>query len=167
MSRASFTGEHPLKIDAKGRMSIPAPFRSVLVQNDPDYREGMSPALYLLYGPHLKDHLQAYSVAAFDRITADIEALPPGSPERKRATSLILNRSVRLEVDKDGRIILPQRQREQMGMTGGDLMLAGGGDHFDIWPADTYAAQDEDLSAWLENQDEDFDPLMLLGGGGG
>ena len=161
MARASFTGEHPLKIDAKGRMSIPADFRRVLEQNDPDWTEGLFPRLYLLYGPHLKDHLKVYSVAAFDKITATIEALPQGSQDRKIATATILKRSKRLDTDKDGRIVMPQRQREAMGLLG-DVMLAGSGDHFEIWDAAEYDSADADLQALIEGMGEDFDPMSLL-----
>ena len=164
MARASFTGEHPLKIDAKGRMSIPADFRRVLEENDPDWGEGLYPRLYLLYGPHLKDHLKVYSVAAFDQITADIESMHPASRERKIATATILKRSKRLDTDKDGRIVMPQRQREAMGLLG-DLMLAGAGDHFEIWDAAAYDSADADLQALIDGMGEDFDPMSLLSGG--
>ncbi|GGL60674.1 division/cell wall cluster transcriptional repressor MraZ [Wenxinia marina] len=161
MAHESFTGEYTLKMDGKGRLSIPAPFRRVLEQND-DRGPAAGPSLYLLYGPHLKSNFKAYSVAGFRRIAKDIEDLPLGSPAKNRATQLILNRSQILDVDKDGRVVLPQRQREKRGMNGGELVLAGSGDHFDIWPSEVYERQDDDLLEWLDEQGEDFDPLSLL-----
>ena len=54
----SFTGEHTQKVDGKGRMSIPADFRRVLESQDPDWTDGLTPRMYLLYGEHLKKELQ-------------------------------------------------------------------------------------------------------------
>ena len=58
----SFTGTYTLKVDAKGRMSIPADFRRVLEGGDPDWTAGLFPRMYLLYGDHLVNKLHAYTV---------------------------------------------------------------------------------------------------------
>ncbi|EPX86566.1 Uncharacterized protein putative in bacteria [Rubellimicrobium thermophilum DSM 16684] len=125
MPTASFTGEYPQRIDGKGRMSIPSDFRRVLEANDPAWTEGLNPSLYLLYGEHLKDRLEAYTVAAFDEIARRIMAIRPATPEealrKTMSQRLILGQSVRLEVDRDGRVVLPARQRQKLGLTEGRL----------------------------------------------
>lgn len=161
MARASFTGEYPLKIDGKGRLSIPVAFRRVLEQKDPDWREGDPAALVLLYGPHLTDRLQAYSIEAFDEIVESIESLEEGE-EKDAATEIFVNKSQRLEIDKDGRIVMPQRPREARGLGSGDVMVAGSGKYFDIWPAEAYEAKTDRLHNWLAAQGEGFRPLTLL-----
>ena len=55
-----FTGEHTLKVDSKGRMSVPADFRRVLEAGDPDWTTGLQVGLYVIYGDHLKDSLHVY-----------------------------------------------------------------------------------------------------------
>ena len=49
MSRR-FRGESIHKVDGKGRVSIPAAFRRVLEENDPDYALGLNPNLIIVYG---------------------------------------------------------------------------------------------------------------------
>ena len=162
----SFTGEYVQKVDGKGRMSIPADFRRVLESGDPTWTEGLTPALYLLYGDHLREQLQVYSAVEFDAIAARIKAMPLGDANRTRLSRLILGQSIRLEVDKDGRIVMPIRQRQKLGLTEGEVYFSGVGDHFEIWKADTFSASvGKGLTDWLAEQPDGFDPLSLLGGG--
>lgn len=163
MGRANFTGEYPLKVDGKGRMSIPASFRRVLEANDPDWTEGLNPRLHILHGPHLKDHLTVYSATSFQRIADGIDNMPLGDPNRDRMSRLILGKSLEMEVDKDGRIVLPLRQRQKLGLTEGEITFMGAGDHFEIWKSATFEQMvDEPLDDWLEEQAEEFNPLSLL-----
>ncbi|WP_291840616.1 cell division/cell wall cluster transcriptional repressor MraZ [Limimaricola sp.] len=161
----SFTGEHQPKVDGKGRMSIPADFRRVLERGDPDWTEGLSPKLMLLYGDHLRDTLHVYTVEEFGRIVASIYAMPASNPNKRRLSHLIIGQSIRLEVDKDGRVVLPIKQRQKLGMGEGELYVRGVGDHFEIWKAETFEnSVGAGLQDWLDEQGEDFDPLGLIDG---
>lgn len=161
----SFTGEHTQKVDGKGRMSIPADFRRVLEAGDPDWAPGLSPRMYLLYGDHLKNELHGYTVNEFSEVIAQINAMPRGSANKKKLSHLYIGQSIKLDVDKDGRTVMPIRQREKLGLKDGELYFRGVGDHFEIWKAETFTAEvGESLKGWLEEQDEDFDPLSLLEG---
>jgi MraZ protein len=170
LATASFTGEYPQRIDGKGRMSIPSDFRRVLELGDPSWTEGLSPSLYLLYGDHLRDRLEAYTVAAFDEIARQIMAIRPTNAEQNQrkqmSQRLILGQSVRLEVDRDGRIVMPARQRQKLGLAEGEVVFSGAGDHFEIWAAQTYADKvAAETRAFLEAQGENFDPMTLVWGG--
>lgn len=158
----SFRGEFNQKVDGKGRMSIPADFRRVLEAGDPHFPENPNPRLVLLYGPHLKNCLQAYTINAMAEIEAGIRRLPRGSIQRKQASRMLLGKSWETEVDKDGRIVMPKERREQIGLDGEAAMVAMG-DYFEIWNAATYQAQEAaEIEAFLSQQPEDFDPLSLL-----
>lgn len=160
-----FTGEYPQKIDGKGRMSIPADFRRVLEAGDPDWTEGLSPKLYLQFGDHLKDNLRVYSVEEFDRISAQIRAMPAGSKQRQMVSRLYLGQSMKLEIDRDGRIVMPIRQRRKLGLEQGEVLFMGLGDYFEIWKADTFETTvGQEVTDWLEEQPEGFDPLSLVEG---
>ena len=170
MATASFTGEYPQRIDGKGRMSIPSDFRRVLELGDPAWTEGLSPSLHLLYGDHLKDRLEAYTVAAFDEIAQQIMSIRPTTPEATRrkqmSQRLIQGQSVRLEVDRDGRIVMPARQRQKLGLSEGEVVFSGAGDHFEIWAAKTYEDKvAAETRAFLEEQGDGFDPMTLVWGG--
>lgn len=158
----SFRGEFNQKVDGKGRMSIPADFRAVLADGDPRCPEYPLPRMVVLHGPHLKNCLQAYTIEAMEEIEADIKAMPRGSVDRKRASRMILGKSWDTEVDKDGRIVLPQRLRQQIGLTGEATMTAMG-DFFEIWNAETYAdVETAEAAAMEQDYDSDFDPLSLI-----
>ena len=164
----SFTGEYVQKVDSKGRMSIPADFRRVLEAGDADWTDGPPVRLYLLYGDHLKETLHVYTVAGFQEIADRITGMPLGDPNRTRLSRLILGQSIRMDVDKDGRVVMPIRQRQKLGLTEGEVYFSGVGDHFEIWKAETFSdTVGQSLSDWLADQPDDFDPLSLLGQGGG
>lgn len=159
----SFTGEHTQKVDGKGRMSIPADFRRVLEAGDPEWTPGLSPRMYLLYGDHLKNELHGYTVDEFTKVVDQINTLPRGSDRKKKLSRLIIGQSIKLDVDKDGRTVMPIAQRQKLGVTDGELKFSGLGDHFEIWKAETYSTEvAEDLSSWLDEQGDNFDPLVLL-----
>src|SRR6056297_1998961 len=102
------------------------------------------------------------SIEAMAEIEEGIRKLPRGSAERKRASRMILGKSWDTEVDKDGRIVLPQRLRQQIGLEGEAVMVAMG-DYFEIWNADTYERiEAAETEAWLDDLPEDFDPLSLI-----
>lgn len=159
----SFTGEHTQKVDGKGRMSIPADFRRVLESGDPEWTTGLFPRMYLLYGDHLKNELHGYTVDEFNKVVDQINALPRGSANKKKLSRLIIGQSIKLDVDKDGRTVMPIKQRQKLGLTDGELKFSGLGDHFEIWKAETYSEEiADDLNEWLSTQEDGFDPLILL-----
>ncbi len=163
-----FRGEYVQKLDGKGRMSVPAEFRRVLESGDPDWTEGLAPRLIVVYGDHLKNSLHIYTMTEFAEIEAQILALPRGSENRRHLSRLILGQSLMTEVDKDGRVVVPIRQRQKAGLDEGEVYFIGSGDHFEIWKAETFAATEGDATAaWLDGRAEGFDPLILLDGGTG
>ncbi len=162
----SFRGEFDQKVDGKGRMSIPSDFRAVLADGDPRCPENPNPRLVVLHGPHLKDCLHVYTIEAMEEIEEGIKRLPRGSAERKRAARFILGKSWETEVDKDGRIVLPQRLRQQIGLDGLATMAAMG-DYFEVWNETTYKEVEAAEAAEMDEFDGDFDPLSLIDPPGG
>lgn len=166
-----FTGEHTLTVDGKGRVSIPADFRRVLAAGDPDRTPDRTPdravEMKILYGDHLDRRLHFYTMSAFAQIQADILALPRGSEARNMASRLILGQSVTAEMDRDGRMVIPQKQREKIGLTEGKVYFSGLGEFFEVWNAETWAeTEGAETKAWLEDKPRGFDPLILLQPGG-
>jgi MraZ protein len=160
----SFKGTFSQKVDSKGRMSIPAEFRRVLADNDPDCPEKPNPRLVVLYGPHvLKEGcLHVYTVDEFAQIEAQVKKLPRGSSRRKAVSRMVLACAWETEIDRDGRIVLPKERREDIGLDGEATMVAMG-DYFEVWNAETYSGQmEEDFGDIFEEFGEDIDPLSLL-----
>jgi MraZ protein len=159
-----FRGEFHQKVDPKGRVSVPALFRRVVEAADPDWSEGKRPNLVIVYGDHRRKYLECYTVEAIDDIDNQIDDLPRGSIERKMLERLFHGQSHPTQIDEDGRIILPQKLREKIGLDAEAFFIASG-DRFHIWKPETYEAEEiARTEAWLEEFPDDFDPLSLLPG---
>jgi MraZ protein len=121
--------------------------------------------MYLLYGDHLKNELHGYTVAEFDKVIGQINKLARGSDAKNRLSRLFIGQSIKLDVDKDGRTVMPIKQRQKLGLKDGELYFSGLGDHFEIWKAETFTEEVGDkMTDWLEGQGDNFDPLSLLDG---
>ncbi|EEX08009.1 protein MraZ [Ruegeria lacuscaerulensis ITI-1157] len=159
-----FRGESHHKVDAKGRVSIPASFRRVLEASDPNWQPGGNPELVIVYGDHRRKYLECYTMEAIDEVDAKIDALPRGSMQRKMLQRLFHGQSFPTTVDETGRLVLPAKLRNKIGLEGEAFFIAAG-DTFQIWKPETYEA--EELAAteeWLDELPEDFDPMQFLDG---
>ena len=157
-----FRGESQHKVDAKGRVSIPALFRRVLEAGDPDWKEGLRPQQVIVYGDHRRKYLECYTVEAIDEVDAKIGKLTRGSIERRMLERLIHGQSHPTEVDGDGRLVLPQKLREKIGLEDEAFFIASG-DTFQIWKPETYETEEAaKTEQWLDELPDDFDPLTLL-----
>ncbi|MBK1636313.1 division/cell wall cluster transcriptional repressor MraZ [Rhodovulum adriaticum] len=157
-----FRGEGRHKVDAKGRVSIPANFRRVLESCDPDWTDGLRPQLVIVYGDHRRKFLECYTIEAIDEVDDKIAALPRGSIERRMLERLFHGQSFPTEVDNDGRLVLPQKLRDKIELEKEAFFIASG-DTFQIWKPETYESEElAKTEAWLDAQPDDFDPLSLL-----
>lgn len=156
-----FRGESVHKVDGKGRVSIPAPFRRVLEEGDPDWVPGGHPTLVLVYGlVHLRPCLEGYSLKGIEDLDDQIAALPRFSRERERLERLINSQSVYVQLDDTGRIVLTARLREMIGVAG-EAMFAGMGEKFQIWEPGAYRADMARIEAALAG-DDGADPFAAL-----
>jgi len=156
-----FRGESHHKVDSKGRVSIPASFRRVLEAGDPNWTEGLSPDLVIVYGDHRRNYLECYTIDAITEVDEKIDALPRGSMERKMLQRLFHGQSYPTNVDETGRLVLPAKLRTKIGLENEAFFIAAG-DTFQIWKPETYAAEEAKTEEWLDELPEDFDPLILL-----
>ncbi len=162
-----FRGESQHKVDTKGRVSIPALFRRVLEAGDPDYTEGLNPNLVIVYGDHRRNYLECYTIEAIDEVDEQIAKLPRGSVERRMLERLFNGQSFPTSVDETGRLVLPAKLRQKIGLEKEAFFMATG-DTFQIWNPETFEEVEmARTEAWLDDQPDDFDPLTLLSGASG
>ena len=162
-----FRGEGEQTVDSKGRVSVPALFRRVLEAGDPDWTDGLRPQLVIVYGDHRRKFLECYTIEAIDEVDGKIADLPRGSIERRMLERLFHGQSHPTEVDGDGRLVLPQKLREKIGLENEAFFIASG-DTFQIWNPETYERDElAKTEAWLDDLPDDFDPLTLLDRAGG
>ncbi len=145
-------------------MSIPAAFRRILEAEDPASAEFPRARVYMVYGGKHRNFVECYSKAGADALAAKIEAMELGSPARDRAERDLISRSVMVEIEPDGRIVLPAKVRAKMGFVGDDLAkgdeaaFAGFTNRFKLFRRDVYDAELAD-----EDDDDGVDPLALVG----
>ena len=123
------------KIDTKGRVSIPASFRTVLAK---DGLEGI-----YCYPSLDAPALDAGGQRLLNKINALVEDLAPYSDERDQLATALFGTSEVLSIDQDGRTILPERLREHAGITN-QITFVGLGEKFQLWEPkrfETYQAE--------------------------
>lgn len=127
-----FVSHHTLRLDAKGRVSIPAPFRAVLAC---DGFEG----LYCY--PTLDRHaIDAGGNALLKEIEALIARYSPYSEEREQFATTLYSTSEILKIDGEGRVILSDALKAHAGIAD-EVTFAGLGHKFQIWEPNRFRAQ--------------------------
>ena len=117
-------GQYDHTIDAKGRIIIPAKFR-----------EQMGDDFIITKG--LDHQLFVYAPDEWNLFEAKLRALPISNPQARKLSRIFLVGASDVTVDKQGRITLPMQLREFAGITR-DVLLAGVGNHLEIWNPDRY-----------------------------
>lgn len=156
-----FRGESIHKVDAKGRVSIPAAFRRVLEEGDLEWTDGLLPNLVLVYGGKTRNFLEGYTMASMDEVDERIAQLPRGSKERRLLEHMFSGQSVQMQIDPTGRLVLSQKLRDKIGITNEAFFIASG-DTFQIWEPSAYEAHAAKMEDWYADENEDLDPLTLL-----
>lgn len=160
-----FQGESRIKVDGKGRVSIPAKFRRVLQASDARMQPGGAPRLYIAYGNPTADYLECLSGDAFDEIDATIRNEKRGTKLRIMLEHLYYSKCDETTVDDNGRLVLSPSAREKIGL-GDEALFQGRGDKFHIIRPQDGADTDNSIEALfteLGQGNEFFDPLSLAG----
>ncbi len=121
-----FTGEYRHTVDDKGRMAVPAKFRVQL---------GGGAVVSRWLDACLAIHTQDGWAA----LAAKVAALPITDSNARRFSRLIFAGAAEVELDRQGRILLPAFLREQISLDG-EAVVVGSRDHAEIWVPDTWAA---------------------------
>lgn len=130
-----FMGEYNHTIDAKGRLIIPAKFREVL-GDEFVVTKGMDGCLFV------------FDNSEWQTFAEKLRSLPMIDKEVRQFTRFFLAGAASVEVDKQGRILLPSVLRDFAGITK-DTVLIGVGSRIEIWSKDrwegtvTYQDMDE------------------------
>ncbi len=133
-----FYGEYTHTIDAKGRLIIPSEFRDQLGDKFM-ITKGMDRCLFV------------YALEDWQVLEQKLKALPLTNPAARQLTRYLLGGAKGCELDKQGRINIPQKLREFAGLDK-DALLVGVGDRIEIWNEDLYTET---------NSYEDIDDLAM------
>ncbi|QYK40692.1 MAG: division/cell wall cluster transcriptional repressor MraZ [Paracoccaceae bacterium] len=173
MSEA-FRGEYTPTLDAKARVQIPAFFRKVIVAGDPGHAEQGRARFVIVYGDARRSYCECFTIRDMRKLEKRIGRMPSGSAPRRLMERNYISMSHEVEIDDEGRIVLPPACREKIGLggakDGGKLMLAGMLDKFHLWKLEDYLAdpslnripdeilpEGEDMLSLLPPDDEEED----------
>ena len=130
-----FMGEYNHSVDAKGRLIVPSKFREQL-GNEFVVTKGMDGCLFV------------FDNSEWQVFAEKLRSLPMIDKEVRQFTRFFLAGAASVEVDKQGRILLPSVLRDFAGITK-DTVLIGVGSRIEIWSKDrwegtvTYQDMDE------------------------
>ena len=130
------------RLDAKGRVSIPAPFRAVLAVDGFD-------GLYCC--PTLDQQaIDAGGNRLRQVITASLANFEPFSEDHELLSTTLIGTSEILKIDQDGRVVLTDTIRAHAGI-GDRVTFVGQGYKFQIWEPERFAAYREEAKNRLRD----------------
>jgi MraZ protein len=116
-------GNHPARVDDKGRLKIPNGFR-VLVEQQ--------------YGAELfvtsvtGEYVRVYPMAVWLEVERRLAEVPSANPSKQRFLDRVNFFGQAVAMDKQGRVVLPQLLRESAAMAG-DVSVLGLQSHLAVW----------------------------------
>jgi MraZ protein len=121
-----------INMDAKGRLAMPARQREPLMSRC----EGQ----IVVTIDTQTACLVIYPLPEWERIEQDIQSLPSLKPAVRRFQRLVLGYATDLELDSNGRILLPQSLREYARLDK-KLVLVGQGNKLELWSEALWLAE--------------------------
>jgi MraZ protein len=142
-----FLGQYRHNLDSKGRLTVPARFRDLLVPEGAYVMQGFDLNLMVLPTP------------TFESISQRVNRMSMTDPKTRLLRRLIFSTANYVEVDRAGRILIPLFLRETAKLESG-VTVVGNGDYFEIWSPELWDHQVEDLQDPQSNADR-FEGLIL------
>ena len=150
-----FRGVNTLNLDAKGRMAMPSKYRERLM----DQCAGQ-----LVVTVDLSDKcLLLYPLPEWEDIERKLVRLGNLNPQARRLQRLLIGHATEVELDNNGRILLPPPLREFADLDK-RIALTGQGKKFEIWDENTWNEARQDWLAADETGGEmsvDLESLSL------
>ena len=135
-----FRGINNISVDAKGRMAMPARYRERLL-------ESCGGRLVVTVD---QDHcLLVYPLPEWEVIEEKLINLPSLNKQSRLLQRLLIGHATDLEMDGQGRILLPAMLREYAGLKK-KAVLIGQGKKLEIWDEDTWAESQEEWVAAVQ-----------------
>src|SRR5579859_2413211 len=131
-----FTGEFTHALDAKGRLAIPARYRS-------RFEHGA------VITPGVEACLYVYPMDAWEAKARQLEEKNLNAAQRRQVERVFFGSATELELDAQGRVTIPAKYRERAAL-GNEALIVGTRDRLELWNTANYRAaleqiQPEDL----------------------
>jgi MraZ protein len=142
-----YTGTYELTVDPKNRLSIPASIRGGMDEE----RDGTG--FYLVPGER-KGTLALYANHYFEQYAERCHSLLEATDEKEDFEQVFYSMATLLDIDKQGRVILPPRILKYAGI-GKKVTLAGQRDHLVLWNR-------EDFDAFMDKNWDRYPDLLKM-----
>ena len=124
-----FFGQFDHSIDEKGRLTIPSRYRSLLEDG-----------AYIMLG--FDDNLMVMQPADFEKLSTKFREQNFANSNTRQLGRVVFGSADKLDLDKSGRILIPQFLREAVGI-GNSVKLIGMGAIFEIWAPEFWSNKQE------------------------
>ena len=119
-----FLSTYENKLDKKGRVSVPASFRS--------YLSNLGYNGVICYPSFNNSSIEACSQDRIEKISSAIDSLNPFEEKRDYFATSILSESVNLQFDTEGRVLLTEKLVSHAKIKS-NILFVGLGKTFQIW----------------------------------
>lgn len=123
-----FLGRFEHSVDNKGRVAVPARFRGEL-EGELIITRGNDRCLYL------------FTQEAWEPLASKLNALPTGDADARNLRRAVFSAAEPVEIDKQGRIMIPDHLRQYSGITG-NVAIIGLGNYIEIWDQQSWTDLD-------------------------
>ena len=145
-------GQTQIKVDEKGRMSLPIQAHDLLE----DQSLVLSLSVY-----EKRVFLELLSLKDWQQKLDALNDLPMNHPKTKALKRFMLSGSIKVSVDKQNRITVPQQQRDALGLHR-EAIVINLENKYELWSLDRWKETFgslvdgmEDLESWAFDQSED------------
>lgn len=128
-----FCGEYSYNVDPKGRVGIPQKFREIL-GNRFIVTRGLDECLFV------------YPMEEWEKFSQQLKSLPISNPNARQFVRFFMSGAVECELDKQGRILIPQTLRNYVGITK-EVVVTGVGQRAEIWDLKKWDEYNSQLSS--------------------
>ncbi len=138
-----FLGRYDYAMDDRGRVPLP-----------PRYRELFSRGAMISQGPD--PCLRLFTQETFERQAELYTSLPAIEREGRMTRMAFFSNSFSVELDKQGRILIPAALRAYAGLES-SVVISGSGEWLGIWNPDRFQAALSEAESWQNRQQSDGD----------
>jgi len=139
-----FRGINSINIDAKGRMAVPKRYRDAISEAS----DNQLVATIDLHSPCLL----IYTLDEWEIIERKLMSLPNVNPQARLYQRLLIGQACEMEMDSQGRVLLPSQLREHAKLDKPAILL-GQGNKFELWSQEAWdASRPEMLDSVLNGE---------------
>jgi MraZ protein len=125
----SFIGEQEVRVDPQGRIAVPSRFRDAFTGG-------------LVLTRAYDRCIAAFSHSQWQAHVKEVADLPTQRAKNRRMRRLTFSAAYNLQLDRQGRVMLPATLRQYAGI-GESVVVAGMGDYLEVWDVESWQQERE------------------------